>query len=106
MTRYFADQYIVPFFKDRRDPLIDRIYTHLCVAKRLADGRPIYNDIWMIDDPDDKISRVVDPTELCQCCETKLAQLNNGGMIYRNNMGYKLIDQNGEPIRTKPEGYF
>ena len=106
MTRYYADQYIVPFSEGRRQPLIDDIYTHLCVAKRLSNGRPIINSVWSIDNPDDCIERVIDSTELCQCCETKLAQLSNGGMIYRNNMGYKLIDQNGEPVRTKPEGYF
>ncbi len=90
----YADQWIVQFWTDRRSPLLDRIYAYLCCAKREAKstGRPIYHMLWDINNPDDCVTRDIPADELCQCCETKLAQMINNGMIYRDNLGYIQTD--------------
>ncbi len=87
----YADQYIVQF-GPKRSPLVDSIYPYLCIAKREAHGRPIYNMVWDINNPDDCATRDILADELCQCCETKLAQMVNGGMIYRNSQGSIYTD--------------
>jgi hypothetical protein len=92
----YVEQWIVQFGKNR-SPLLDRIYTYLCVAKREAKGRPIYLKVWDINNPDDCITRGVPSDELCQCCETKLAQMSHEGIeIYRSGqLGYINLTQDG-----------
>lgn len=90
----YVEQYVVK-------GICDKIFPYLCIAKRNNYfNDPIVHQVWDWNNPDDIVKHDIPLDELCQCCETKLAIMVNGGKIKRDNLGNILIDIDGNKVLT------
>lgn len=78
MSKYVSQYFVSGRKNVGSSTWLDSIYENLCQAKndiavRLnLTGYSIYHEVFMVES---KTLRKVEKSELCQCCETKLAKM-------------------------------